>query len=78
MKFLAIVGSMRASSSKAALVRAAARLAPPGAGIEIYDGVATSLRSGLARLAELAGNGREPDRKPIALAPIDRGHLPIK
>jgi NAD(P)H-dependent FMN reductase len=40
MKFLAIVGSMRATSSSAALVRAAARLAPPGAVVEIYDGVA--------------------------------------
>jgi chromate reductase len=40
MKLLAIAGSIRATSSNAALVRAAARLAPPGVSIEVYDGVA--------------------------------------
>lgn len=36
MKILAISGSLRATSSNAALVRAAARLAPAGAAIEVY------------------------------------------
>jgi chromate reductase len=40
MKLLAIAGSIRAGSSNAALVRAAARLAPPGVVVEVYDGVA--------------------------------------
>jgi NAD(P)H-dependent FMN reductase len=40
MKLLAITGSARASSSTAALVRAAARLAPPGVVVERYEGVA--------------------------------------
>jgi NAD(P)H-dependent FMN reductase len=40
MKLLAIAGSMRLSSSTAALVRASARLAPPGAVVEIYEGLA--------------------------------------
>jgi NAD(P)H-dependent FMN reductase len=41
MQLLAIAGSIRHSSSTAALVRAAVRLAPPGVRVEIYDGVAT-------------------------------------
>ncbi len=41
MRLLAISGSLRATSSNAALVRAAARLAPDGVTIEIYDGLAT-------------------------------------
>jgi chromate reductase, NAD(P)H dehydrogenase (quinone) len=40
MNFLAISGSLRATSSNAAIVRAAARLAPPGVVIETYDGLA--------------------------------------
>ena len=40
MKLLAIAGSIRATSSNAALVRAAARLVPPGVTVEVYDGVA--------------------------------------
>lgn len=40
MKLLAIAGSIRATSSNAALVRATARLAPPGAAVEVYDGLA--------------------------------------
>ena len=40
MRLLAIAGSMRATSSTAALVRAAARLAPPGVVVEPYDGLA--------------------------------------
>jgi len=40
MKLLAIAGSIRQSSSTAALVRAAARLAPPGATVELFDGLA--------------------------------------
>ena len=41
MRLLAISGSLRATSSNAALVRAAARLAPDGVTIEVYDGLAT-------------------------------------
>lgn len=41
MRFLAISGSLRASSSNAALLRAAARLAPPGVEVDVYEGVAT-------------------------------------
>src|SRR3954462_7692782 len=41
MQLLAIAGSIRHTSSTAALVRAAARLAPPGVRVEIYDGLAT-------------------------------------
>ena len=40
MNLLALSGSLRATSSNAALVRAAARLVPPGVTVEIYDGVA--------------------------------------
>jgi chromate reductase len=40
MRLLAIAGSIRATSSNAAIVRAAARLAPPGVSVEVYDGVA--------------------------------------
>lgn len=40
MNILAISGSLRATSSNAALVRAAARLAPAGTAIEIYGGLA--------------------------------------
>src|SRR5262245_12178892 len=39
MKVLAISGSLRAASSNAALLRAAARVAPDGMVVEIYDGV---------------------------------------
>jgi NAD(P)H-dependent FMN reductase len=41
MQLLAIAGSIRHTSSTAALVRAAARLAPAGVRVEIYDGLAT-------------------------------------
>jgi NAD(P)H-dependent FMN reductase len=41
MQLLAIAGSIRHTSSTGALVRAAARLAPPGVRVEIYDGLAT-------------------------------------
>ncbi|HEY6039457.1 MAG TPA: NADPH-dependent FMN reductase [Kofleriaceae bacterium] len=41
MKVLAISGSLRATSSNAALVRAAARLAPAETSIEIYDQLGT-------------------------------------
>jgi chromate reductase len=41
MQLLAIAGSIRYTSSTAALARAAARLAPPGVRVEIYDGLAT-------------------------------------
>ena len=40
MNLLALSGSLRATSSNAALVRAAARLVPPGVTVEIYDGLA--------------------------------------
>jgi len=40
MNLLALSGSLRATSSNAALVRAAARMVPPGVTVEIYDGVA--------------------------------------
>src|SRR3954447_12464998 len=40
MKLLAIAGSIRNTSSTAALVRAAARLAPPGTLVEIYGDLA--------------------------------------
>jgi NAD(P)H-dependent FMN reductase len=39
MNVLAIPGSLRASSSNAALLRAAARVAPAGSEIAIYDGL---------------------------------------
>jgi chromate reductase len=39
MKVLAIPGSLRATSSNAALLRAAARLAPAGTEIALYDGL---------------------------------------
>jgi len=39
MKLLAIAGSLRATSSNAAVLRAAAAVAPPGTEIEIYDGL---------------------------------------
>ena len=39
MRLLAISGSIRATSSNAAIVQAAARLAPPGVTVEVYDGV---------------------------------------
>jgi chromate reductase, NAD(P)H dehydrogenase (quinone) len=40
MKILAISGSLRAGSSNTAVLRAAARLAPPGIDIALYDGIA--------------------------------------
>ncbi len=40
MKILAISGSLRAGSSNTAVLRAAARLAPAGVDITIYDGIA--------------------------------------
>jgi chromate reductase, NAD(P)H dehydrogenase (quinone) len=40
MNVLAISGSLRATSSNAAIVRAAARLAPSGVVIETYEGLA--------------------------------------
>jgi chromate reductase len=40
MKVLAISGSLRATSSNAAIVRAASRLAPPAIAIETYDELA--------------------------------------
>lgn len=39
MKVLALCGSLRAASINAALLRAAARLAPAGMAIEIFDGI---------------------------------------
>jgi chromate reductase, NAD(P)H dehydrogenase (quinone) len=39
MKILAISGSLRAGSSNTAVLRAAARLAPPGVNIVLYDGI---------------------------------------
>ncbi len=41
MKVLAISGSLRATSSNAALIRAAARIAPDGTELELYDGLGT-------------------------------------
>jgi NAD(P)H-dependent FMN reductase len=40
MRLLAITGSLRATSSSAAVVRALSRLAPPGAVVETYAGLA--------------------------------------
>jgi chromate reductase len=40
MKILAISGSLRAGSSNTAVLRAAARLAPAGVEIALYDGIA--------------------------------------
>jgi len=40
MKILAISGSLRAGSSNTAVLRAAARLAPDGVGIVLFDGIA--------------------------------------
>lgn len=39
MRLLAISGNLRAASSTGALVRAAARLVPPGARLDVYDKV---------------------------------------
>ncbi|HEY6141757.1 MAG TPA: NADPH-dependent FMN reductase [Thermoanaerobaculia bacterium] len=39
MKIVAISGSLRARSSNAALLRAAARVAPPGVGVTMYEGL---------------------------------------
>ena len=39
MRILAIPGSLRATSSNAALLRAAARDAPPGVEIVLYEGL---------------------------------------
>ena len=39
MKLLAISGSLRATSSTAAIARAIARVAPPGVSVELYEGV---------------------------------------
>jgi chromate reductase len=39
MRVLAISGSLRASSSNSALIRAAALLAPPGIEVEVYEGL---------------------------------------
>jgi len=39
MHFLAISGSLRAASLNSALLRATARLAPPGTTVELYDGL---------------------------------------
>ena len=41
MKILAIPGSLRATSSNAAIVRAAARVAPAGVEVAVYDGLGT-------------------------------------
>jgi chromate reductase len=41
VRFLAIIGSLRATSSNAAVLRAAARLVSPDVTIESYDGVAS-------------------------------------
>lgn len=41
MRILAIPGSLRATSSNAALLRAAARDAPPGVEVVLYEGLAT-------------------------------------
>ena len=41
MKLLALAGSLRATSSTAAILREAARLAPPGTRVEVFGGVAT-------------------------------------
>jgi len=41
MNVLAISGSLRATSSNAAIVRAAVRAAPPGMRIDVYGGVAS-------------------------------------
>src|SRR5450432_4339141 len=38
MRILAVSGSLRASSSNTALLRAAAALAPPGVAVTLYDG----------------------------------------
>jgi NAD(P)H-dependent FMN reductase len=40
MRILAISGSLRAASSNSVLIRAAAHLAPAGAEVEVYDGLA--------------------------------------
>ena len=40
MKVLALCGSLRASSMNAALLRATARLAPPGMSVELFGGMA--------------------------------------
>lgn len=39
MKFLALSGSLRAASINSAFCRAAARLAPPGIDVTVYDGL---------------------------------------
>jgi chromate reductase len=39
MRILGISGSLRAGSSTSAVIRAAGRLAPPGTGFAIYDGI---------------------------------------
>lgn len=39
MKFLAISGSLRAASINSAMLRAAARVAPPGIQVELYQGL---------------------------------------
>lgn len=41
MRILAISGSLRAASSNSTLLRAAARLAPSGVEMELYDGLGT-------------------------------------
>jgi chromate reductase len=41
MRILAISGSLRAKSSNTAVVTAAARLAPPGLDVVLYDGLAS-------------------------------------
>jgi chromate reductase len=40
MKIIGISGSLRAGSSNTAVLRAAARLAPPGVDIALFDGIA--------------------------------------
>jgi chromate reductase len=40
MKILALCGSLRRVSMNAALLRATARLAPPGIGVAVFDGLA--------------------------------------
>jgi len=39
MRILGISGSLRAGSSTSAVIRAAGRLAPPGTGFTVYDGI---------------------------------------
>ncbi len=67
MKIIAINGSLRARSSNAALLRAAARVAPPGVEVVCYEGLGDRVPGSLKNLLDWLVSTGELVDMPVAL-----------